>query len=111
VAGQLRAEIARILRAEITDPRLRGVTLTRVEVSADLGVARVFWSHLEAEDPEVTRTVASALQHAASFVRRRLAAALPLRRTPRVDFIHDPSLVLGARTLATMQALHDDETE
>ena len=44
IADQLRSEIARVLREEATDPRTRLVTLTRVDVSPDLGNALVFWT-------------------------------------------------------------------
>ncbi len=35
IAEQLRAELARVVCQEATDPRLRMVTLTRVDVGAD----------------------------------------------------------------------------
>ncbi len=105
MAEQVRFEVARILREEATDPRLRFVTLLRVEISADLGGARLYWSDLAAEGDEAIARVARALDGAVPFVRRRLAAALELRRVPELHFHHDASLVEGTRTLALLNEI------
>ncbi len=47
IAAQLREEIARVLLEEVTDPRTRLVTLTRVDVAPDLSNALISWSALE----------------------------------------------------------------
>ena len=104
VAEQVRFEVARILREDVTDPRLRFVTLLRVELSADLGSARLHWSDLRAEG-EAIAEIGRALEGATPFVRRRLAAALELRRVPELRFQHDPSLAEGTRTLSLLHEL------
>ena len=105
IGEQLRAAIARVLREDASDPRLRLVTLTRVDVSPDLARADVFWSRLDGEDLEV---VERSLEHAAGFVRKRVAEELSLRRTPRLVFRHDPSLDLGQETLHLLRSLEDE---
>ncbi len=109
VAGELQAEVARILRDEVTDPRIRMVTITRVDVAPDLSHALVFWSALDTDEEDEVLAVAEGLDSAAAFVRRRLARALPLRRVPELRFRYDPSLVLGSQTLALLGSLRDDE--
>lgn len=99
IAEQLRAEIARVLREEVADPRIGLVTLTGVDVAPDLANARVYWSTLGG-DVEAT---ARGLESAAGFLRGRLARALPLKRVPELRFRHDPSLELGDRTLALLR--------
>jgi ribosome-binding factor A len=106
VGEEIRSEIARLLREEVTDPRIGFVTLTRVEVAPDLGHARVLWSALETQGGPTLEAVEAGLASAAPFLRRRLAAALSLRRTPEIQFRRDPSLVLGGRTL---ELLHEIE--
>lgn len=108
VAVELRAEIARILRQETTDPRIRLVTVTRVDVSPDLRHCLVFWSRLETERAPELETVAEGLESAAAFIRRRLAHELPLKRMPELHFRHDPSLVQGDETLALLGSLRDE---
>lgn len=92
----------------MVDPRVRLVTLTRVDVSPDLRNALVFWSALS-DDEGAREELAEGLASASTFVRRRLAEVLPLRRVPALDFRYDPSLVLGQRTLDVLAELHDDE--
>jgi len=112
VGEQIRAELARLLREEVTDPRLRLVTLTRVDLAPDFRSARVFWSQLQRDapseefppaDPETTAGLASA----AGFLRRRLAQALPVKRIPELRFHHDPSMAAGSHTLRLLQELRD----
>jgi ribosome-binding factor A len=110
---QLRSELAALLRDEVTDPRVRLVTLTRIDVSPDLRNARVYWSPLEAakdgsvpdEDPEVTAGLASA----AGFLRSRQAQRLARKRVPELRFHFDPSLALGSHTLNLIQEIADGE--
>ena len=107
VADLIREELARVLRRDAHDPRLALVTITRVEVSPDLGQARVFWSRLEgpgAPDPEA---VEDALDAAAPFLRRRLAEALELRRVPQLAFRYDVALAGGDTTLALLREIGD----
>ncbi len=110
VAELLRGEIAQILCRRATDPRLRFVTLTRVDVAPDLKSAIVFWSSLRIDSGAGTPSleeVEDGLVGAASFLRRHLAEALPLRRVPELRFRHDPSLELGGQTLAVLQSLRE----
>ncbi len=109
VGDEIRAEIARVLREEVTDPRLRLVTLTRVDVSPDLSRADVFWSVVERAGGPARSEAEQAFEKAAGFVRRRLAEVLPLRRMPSLHFHHDPSLALGSETLALLGQLRRDE--
>jgi|SRR5690606_6372060 len=107
VADQLREEIARVLREEVADPRIGLVTIVRVDVSPDLRNALVFWSRIERKDGPALEEVATGLASAAPFVRRRLAAELPLKRMPELRFRHDPGLELGDRTLSLLRELRD----
>jgi len=111
VSQLVRAEVARILRQETTDPRLRLVTLTHVRVSPDLGNAQVYWSCLSGDDEQNVERVSEALDSASGYMRKHLAEALPLRRAPALHFRHDPSMALGARTLATLRGMQDESTE
>jgi ribosome-binding factor A len=107
LAPQILGEIARVLREEISDPRIGFVTLTRVDVAPDLSHAAVFWSSVEApaREEEIQRGLASA----APYVRRSLARALQLRRTPELRFRHDPSLELADRTRKILGEIDDTQ--
>ena len=107
IAEQLKSEIARVLREEVTDPRVDLVTLTRVDVAPDLSHALVFWSSV---GEVALDRIEEGLESAAPFVRRCLARTLPLKRMPRLDFRDDPPLALGSDTLAHLSSLSDDES-
>lgn len=111
VGEQLREEIARVLRQEVADPRVGLTTVTRVDVSPDLGHAAVYWSHLEARDEEEIERVAEGLAGASGFVRRQLARCLSLRRMPVLEFRHDRSLELGSQTLGLLKTLEDERKD
>jgi ribosome-binding factor A len=109
IASQIQAEVARILREEITDPRIGLVTITRVDVAPDLSHAVLYYSalQLDAEDAAGLAAVEAGLRSAAAFVRRHAAQALPLKRMPELRFRYDPSLALGNRTLTLLRELED----
>lgn len=112
VGEQIRAELARILREDVSDPRLERVTLSHVNVSPDLSRADVFWSKVEpGGEPEDPGALDEVLEKASGFVRTRLARSLNLRRTPRLYFRHDPSFELGSRTLSLLRSLRDEPSE
>jgi ribosome-binding factor A len=112
IASELLAELARLLRAEVTDPRVGIVTLTRIDVAPDLTHALVFWSALDVE-PGSDRIDEhqAGLESAAPFLRRRIASALPWKRSPELRFRYDPSLVLGTRTLSVLREVAPEEAE
>ncbi len=109
IAEQLRGELARVLRPEVTDPRIRLVSLTRVDVAPDLSNAIVFWSALDVDGRTNRDDIAEGLEHAAGFLRSQLARSLSLRRTPELFFRHDPSIELGSETLSLLRVLDHDE--
>jgi ribosome-binding factor A len=111
VGEEIRAELARLLLAEATDPRLRLLSITRVEVAPDLSLAQVHWSAMPGPGAPPLEAVEEALEHAAAFLRRGLARGLQLRRTPELRFRHDPSLELGDRTLAALRRLEGEPEE
>jgi ribosome-binding factor A len=109
VGEELRAELARLMAREVTDPRVTLVTLTRVDVAPDFSNALVFWSHMTAQTEAELAQVEAGLASATGFLRHGLARALALRRIPQLHFRHDPSLALGQETLSLLRDLGDGE--
>ncbi|MGP8051088.1 MAG: 30S ribosome-binding factor RbfA [Desulfobaccales bacterium] len=85
-AELLRERLALILLHKCADPRLRELTLTRVEMSPDLKQARVFYAaHLDA-DPETLRR---ALDRALRFIKQEVARENLFRLLPQISFLPD----------------------
>jgi ribosome-binding factor A len=87
IGDQIRAELAEILLRELRDPRVKLATISRVEVSPDLGHALVRVSVLGDEDQRLAAV--AGLEHARGFLRRELAHRLSLRTTPELRFLLD----------------------
>lgn len=87
----LREEIAAVVRDEIADPRLDGVSITVVELSVDYKNARVhFVGPAGASTPRVDRDgLTRILTRATPYLRRRLADALDLKAVPALRFAWD----------------------
>jgi ribosome-binding factor A len=90
VADQLRAELAQLLSREVHDPGVGFVTLTRVHVSPDLQMARVYYTSLG--DDTGRRATARALERASPFLRRQIGRRLRLKRVPEITFTYDDSI-------------------
>ena len=95
VAEQIQRELADLIRLAVKDPRVGIVTLTDVEVSADYGHAKVFFTTLG--DDEQIAAAAAGLNHAAGFLRRELGHRIKLRGTPQLHFTYDESVARGVR--------------
>ena len=90
VGDQIRVEITGMLTREVHDPGIGFLTVTRVEVSADLQHAKVYYTTLG--DEKARRESAKALDRAAPFLRRQLAGRIRLRRAPELHFFFDQSV-------------------
>ncbi len=95
IAESVLREISALLVRELRDPRLRGITLTRVVMSDDLRHGRVYFSHLEGA-ARADAAIAG-FRSASGFIRREIGRTLRLRFTPELDFSFDPGLEQAAR--------------
>jgi ribosome-binding factor A len=95
VEEQLKRVLAELIRREVKDPRLGPVTVTAVEISKDLGHARVYVTPFAGLGDAAH--VIETLQHAAGYLRHGLRKAMSLRVTPELDFRLDESIERGAR--------------
>ena len=107
IASTLLGELARLLREEVTDPRIGLVTLIRADVAPDLSNAVIHYSAMATEDEDELHRIDEGLASAATFLRRRIARALPLKRMPELRFRYDASLSLGSKTLGLLREIAD----
>lgn len=91
LSSQIRRIVAHQIQTGLSDPRIAPMTsVTRVEVSRDLGYARVYVSVVG--DETAGRLSLSALVHATGHIQTALARQLTLRQCPRLRFVLDESL-------------------
>jgi ribosome-binding factor A len=104
VADQVRAELALMLTRDVHDPGIGFVTLTRVQISPDLQLARVYYTTLG--DDTARKNTARALQRAAPFLRRQIGSRLRLKRVPELRFFYDESIAGQDRIEQLLNELH-----
>lgn len=90
ITQAIKREISNIIHDELKDPRLGFVTITRVEMTADLRYAKVFFSVLGKE--EERKKTKEALDSAIGYIRRLIAQRIRLRFTPEIMFREDRSI-------------------
>lgn len=87
---EIREEVARIIAEGLKDPRIGFVTITRVDLTADLRNARVYFGVLG--DAAQREKSLAGLRQAAGFIRRELGRRIRVRHTPELDFRYDSGL-------------------
>ena len=112
VGERIRAELSELLLRRVREPAVVGVTVTHVEVTRDLQIARVYYRVLAevAEAPD-RREVARALRRARGFLRRALASRLRLRRVPELTFLHDDTVERQDRIARLFDEIQDEQPE
>jgi ribosome-binding factor A len=101
VAELLHRELSMLMIRALKDPRLRGITLTRVHMDDDLRHGRVYFSHLEGK--ERAAAAQAGFKSASGFIRREIGQALNLRRTPELEFEFDPGIEHAVRIGALLR--------
>jgi ribosome-binding factor A len=96
-------ELCRILLRQVSDPRLKKVTVTRIKLSNDLRCAKIYVSVMEDEE-QVSQTM-QGLNKAKRFIRRALGRHLELRYTPELIFRRDDSIAYGMHIDQVLQEL------
>ncbi len=107
VGDQIRKEVTELLGREVHDPRIGFVTVTRVQVTPDLQLARVFYTTLGSDAER--RETARGLDRATPFVRRQIGERLRLRRVPEIRFVFDKSVETQARVEELLRQIHEAE--
>ena len=96
MADEIRDVVAACLTGgQMSDPRLDLVTVTAVKITSDLQMASIYFRLM---GPNVTKEQAKkGLEHAAGYLRRRVAGRIDMRRVPTLRFFFDESIERGSR--------------
>lgn len=108
MASNVRAVVSDVILNQLNDPRISPLTsVTRVQMSDDLQIARVFISVLGSE-AQCRRTFAG-LEHAVAHIQRILARRLQARLCPQIRLQMDDSLKRSAETIEMINKSADPE--
>jgi ribosome-binding factor A len=90
IADRLWQELSKLLQKEVHDPRVSWVTISGVELSSDLGYAKIYFTTLVDEKSDEASAV---LNKASGFLRHLLTKRLELRVIPQLKFIYDDTTI------------------
>ena len=105
----VQSELAELLQRRVKDPVLADafISLTHVEVSPDLSVARIHVSVMGTDDE--SEEVMARLDRASPFLHRELMKRIRIKRVPRLRFILDHSIAEADRLTSLMRQVSRTE--
>ena len=106
IGEAIREEISSILLKEINDPRIQLVSITRVEVSADLQHAKIFVSIVGSDQKK--HEAFEGLKSARGYIQRKLGKRIRLRYTPEIVFKMDTSIDEGMHIYELLQEIKNE---
>jgi ribosome-binding factor A len=109
VGDQIRLEVADILTRRMKDPRVGFVTITSVDLSADLRQAWVYVTVLQ--EGEQGNEAMATLARATGFIRGELGRRLKLRYVPELTFMRDRSVDQVRHVMSLIDTLHPDRPD
>jgi ribosome-binding factor A len=105
VGGLLREILAAIMLERVADPRLKELTITEVDMSPDLKLARVYYAARRGTNPE---ELMAALDKAMGFIKQEVAREHILRTMPEFHFLPDETLEKAERLETLFQAAREN---
>ena len=107
VGELIQKEISALLLRGLNDPRIGFVTITGVEVTPDLHLARVYYTVIG--DETARRNCGAGLKSATPFIRQQLGRQLQMRYTPDLLVQYDSSIDYGNRIESLLREIHHDD--
>lgn len=105
VSDLLREEIADIVIYRLKDPRIGFITITGVDVTDDIKIARVYVSVLKDEDK---KNILDILNSAKSFIRSELSKRLRMKSIPGIEFRLDTSIEYGDKIDKLLKKIEEE---
>ena len=107
VSEQVQRELAQMLATEVRDPRVRGVTVTQVEVTSDLSHALVRYVHPDGYAGQAAAD--DGFKSVNGFLRHGIAARLTIFKAPLLHFEYDKTFEEGMRLSALIDTAREDD--
>lgn len=110
IEEEVKRALSEIIRNDVKDDRLAEiVSVTKADVTPDLKFAKV---HISVCDTDKKKKASiDALNHAASFIRTKLARTVDLRRVPQLDFVLDDSIEYSIKISKLIDDVNNKEVE
>lgn len=109
VAEAIQKEISSLIIKGLKDPRVGFVTVTAVDVTSDLSLAKVFFTVIG--DDKARKDSAAGLKSAIPYIRREIGKQLRLRVVPEVVFHYDTSIDYGHHIESLLKGIQEKEED
>ena len=86
ISDVIKVEISNILSFEVRDPRIKGITILKVELSSDMKKSYIYFSSDNSFNDLGIEEILEGLEKAKGYIRKKLSHNLNLRRTPEIFF-------------------------
>ncbi len=108
IGDRIQQELSEMLvRQEISDPRLSGVTITDVKVDRELAFASIYVSSFEGSSR--SKEILQGFESANSYIRKLLAMKIALRSFPKLRFYWDPTPEKADRIEQILASIREED--
>ncbi len=104
--AQIKEKVAIVVTERLSDPRLGFLTVTRVELSRDKKICRIYYTVLG--KPAQRRATARALESAAPHIQEVLGPRLKMRTVPELRFTFDEQIERESRMRTLLEGLAEE---
>ena len=108
VESLIKEEISMIFLNKLRDPEIGFVTITRVKMSPDLRIAKVYISILDREKRE---SVFEKINSFNGYIRSELAHRIKIKFTPELKFFIDDTLDYVEKIEGLIKKIHEDDNK
>ena len=107
VASLLQREIAGFLERDLKDPRLKKITITKVQLTDDLKLARIYYSLIGTEQEKLESE--KVLNRAKGMIKRLIGERIYLRFVPELEFRFDQNLEYSQKIEDLIKKIHEQK--
>jgi len=108
IENTIMRDISDILRKHAGNKYLQEVTVTAVEITADLSYAKIYYTVLNDDN---FNDVEEALDSAVGFIRTELAKVIEMKKVPELSFVYDSSIEYGEKIENVIKELNDKKID
>lgn len=109
IGSQIMQELSQICATEAHDSLLKSITITGVEVTNDLGLAKVFFTTIN--DVDTKKLERELNDDTAGYLRTKIADRIEIRHTPKIRFQFDNSVAYGNNIENILNKIHERDGE
>ena len=109
ISDRIKRELSEMLIFELSDPRIKGIYITDVNIDRELAYANIYISALEGS--ERAKEALAGFNNASGYIRRLLAGRVELRSFPQLRFHWDPTPEQAAHIEGILAEIREDDAK